>query len=73
MIVTNIQDYREKQYQDYQQTLTDTNVIELIKCKCCYNEVEESEVEYCVMHDINDGKKLAYCKECIEIYKQDNL
>ena len=73
MIVTNIEDYREKQYSDYQQTLVDDEAIELIKCKCCCNEVEESEIEYCVMHDINMGKKLAYCKECIEIYKQENL
>jgi len=69
----NIEDYNEKLYSDYQQTLVDTEVIELIKCKCCCNEVEESEIEYCVMHDINDGNKLAYCKECIEIYKQENL
>jgi hypothetical protein len=73
MIVTNIEDYREKQYQDYQQTLVDDETIELIKCKCCCNEVEESEIEYCVFHDVNSGKKLAYCKECIEIYKQENL
>ena len=73
MIVTNIEDYREKQYQDYQQTLVDDIEIPLIKCECYGFDVEESEVEFISMYDINDAKKLPYCKECIEIYKQENI
>jgi len=69
----DIEDYRERQYQDYQITLVDEVEIELIKCRCCCYEVEESEIEVIKMHDINDGIELPYCKECIDVYKSENL
>ena len=70
----NIEDYREQQWQNYRDTaLVDTECIELIKCRCCLNEVEETEIKRVVMHDINGAKNLLYCLECIEIYKNENL
>ena len=73
-VVKNKEDYNEKLYQEFQETLKDEKVeIELIKCKCCGDEVEESEIEYCVFHDLNDNKELLYCATCIEEYKQEIL
>lgn len=72
-MVFDIEQYRENQYSDYQRSLCTPEAPELVKCECCGNEVEENETELCSMHDINNGMKLPYCKECIEIYKQENL
>ena len=69
----DIEDYRERQYQDYITTLVDEEEIELIECKCCGWSVEESEIQVMKMHDVNDGQELEYCKECIYIYKKENL
>lgn len=47
--------------------------IDLIRCDGCGEEVEESEIKLFKMHDVNDGKELQYCKECISIYREENL
>lgn len=70
----NIEDYREKQWQNYRDTaLVDAECVELIECKCCGYEVEETEIKRTIMHDMNDAKQLPYCLECIEVYKKENL
>ncbi len=69
----DIEDYREKQYQNYMETLIDEKEIELIECNCCGWSVEESEIKIMKMHDVNEGQELEYCKLCIDIYKKENL
>lgn len=68
----SIDNYREDQLTEY---LISNNGyhIDTVKCDCCKDEVEESETEYLAMHDINDGRKMNYCKTCIELYREENL
>lgn len=73
-IVTDIHDYREQQYAQFQESISAPVVeTELVKCSGCYDEVEPSEIKVIKMHDVNDGKELPYCLTCIEIYKNENL
>lgn len=69
----DIQNYRDNQLSNHLETLVDNEEITLVKCAACFDEVEETEIRLFKMHDINNGKELQYCKDCINIYKQENL
>lgn len=69
----DIEFHREMQYAEFQQLISAPEPIKLMKCAGCFDEVEESEISLCKMHDVNDGRELEYCNTCIQIYKEDNL
>ena len=71
-MIEDIEDYREEQYADYSIYLGTPDVIELTKCNCCCEHVEESEIELFDMKEYNDAGTVEYCTPCIENYKEEN-